>query len=600
MIILGLNLYSVSASACLVSDGKIVAAATEDIFNRKKSFCGFPAEAIRYCLNQAGAQIADLDFIAVSYRPDGNRKGRKAHRLADQPSLFSALKRQFEKSSWPPVEEHFRACFPKEKLKAEVVHVNHQLCHLSLSFHLSGFDTATVVNFDDMGDFASTSWGLGLGDQINFEGQIHYPHSIGLVYRTFMQYLGFDPWDEEDKLTLAAEDGLPRYVEQIGKLIDVKNDGSFSLNLDYFEFHKRRDRFEWSGSEPTSRQLYSSALEAMIGSARSLSQPLTARHRDIAYSVVIVIQEVIIKILRHLQNKHGNVNLALSGHLAHYHPFICKIRTNTPFENIYIPPLANDASSAIGAAQAIAVRVGEKRFIWPKSNQIGPGFSRAEILDAVDAYRERLTEAHCSIETDNSFKTVGQLVAIEISIGNMVAWYQGRMEFSSRSFGARSILYDPRRDDFDVVLTHKVRPVDAMNGFAVSILKEDVRNWFDIDSEQNERLLYARTFESKRYSIPAIKNMTGTAHVHIVDYDIDPIFHSFLKEFNKKSLYPFVIETPFRLNGITVNTPADAIESMLASQIDMLVLGDVMIRRNKKAPVKLQVDGRNDLDVYVR
>lgn len=600
MIILGLNVYHPSAAASLVRDGKIVAAVTEEGFKAKKSFSGFPQKAIEYCLAEASLRLSDVDYIAVNYRPGGNKVGLKAYRRADNPSFLTYLNRLFSQPSWPSIEEQFKTYFPKERLKAKIYYVNHQLAHLSLSFFLSGFDTATIVNFDDMGDFASTSWGLGLGEQINFEGQIHYPHSLGIFYRSFMQYLGFDPWGDEAKLLLVADGGLPRYVEQIQKLIEFKTDGTFALNLEYFEFQRRRDIFEWSETEPFSKPLYSHAMEELLGPARRVTQPITKCHRDIAQSAVIVMEDIVIKILLHLHKKHGNANLALSGHIAHNFLTISKLQHVTPFENIFVPPLANDAGSALGSAQAIAIKYGGQRFALPDTNHLGPVYSREDILDAIEANRSRLLDAHCSIETENSFKVIVKLAAIELSIGNMIGWFQGRMDFAPQSFGKRSILYTPRRDDFDSVLSHKMKPVDGLNAFGISILREEAKFWFDIKSEGNQQLQYARAFESKLPSIPSISNLTGMALVHFIDRENNAIFYSLLKEFNKKSMYPFLLDIPFKFKNIVVQTPVDAIEAMLSSQLDLLIIGDVMIRRNKKAPVRLQMDGSSDLDVFVR
>ena len=246
------------------------------------------------------------------------------------------------------------------------------------------------------------------------------------------------------------------------------------------------------------------------------------------------------------------------------------------------------------------MRFGGKRIQSQDVMNLGPGYSRGDILEAIKIFEGRLLDTGCSIETENSLKTLVQMSVIELAMGNAVGWFQGRSDFAPRSFGKRSVLYDPRRSDFEAVLSQKINHIDNLNLFGVSILADDAGNWFDVAKGGDRPQHYARAFESKLPLLPFVSNSNGMAVVHLVEKPRDGIFYMLLKKFNKKTMVPFLLDVPLKLNDVVVLSPVDAIETFLKTQLDVLVLGDVILRRNRKAPVRLPIEGSSDIDVFVR
>src|SRR5262245_15364694 len=343
MIILGLNAYHGDAAACLVVDGQLVAAAEEERFRRIKHWAGFPTEAIRYCLSEAGVRLADLNVVAINQNAGANVWRKVRYMTLHRPSLSLVLDRLKNKRKRASVEEELGRAFPGQMFRAEVRHVEHHLAHLASTFLTSPYKDATVVSVDGFGDFASAAWGVGHGHRIEVEGKVHFPHSLGILYQAVTQYLGFHSYGDEYKVMGLAPYGGPMHIDAMQRLVQLQNDGSFRLDLRYFRHHREKIDYQWENGEPTVGILYSDALVDLLGPSRRKDEDITQRHRDIAHSLQCMYEEAFFHLLKRLHQRHGLNTVALAGGCAMNSVANGKIYRQTPYRAVYIQSAAGDA-----------------------------------------------------------------------------------------------------------------------------------------------------------------------------------------------------------------------------------------------------------------
>ena len=585
MYILGINAYHGDSSAALVSDGKLLAAAEEERFRRIKHWAGLPTEAVRYCRESAGIALDDVDIIAINQDSKANLWKKIGFTLANRPNIKMVLDRVRKKRERESIETQLLEAFKGQKFSGRSVAVEHHYAHLSSAFHVSPFDEAVAVSVDGFGDFASGAWGVCRGTAINVEERVYFPHSLGIFYQALTQYLGFPNYGDEYKVMGLAPYGRPEKMDVMRKIVTLREDGSYRLNLDYFIHHREKTMFEWENGSPWIRNLFSEQLEALLGPARRKDQKLTQEHFDIARSVQAMYEEAFFHLLNTLHRRHGIDQLALSGGCAMNSVANGKVYRNTPYKKVYIQSAAGDAGGAIGAAFTAwhATEAGKKRGFSMDHSYWGPQFSNEQIQAVLDKYDTQLQDAQCSVENLNGGDGLFDRVAGEIADGKVIGWFQGRMEWGPRALGNRSIVCDPRRTDMKDILNLKIKRRESFRPFAPSILRECVAEWFEVDDVVPFMMKVFQIRDEKRMTIPAVTHVDGSGRLQTVSESTNSRYYQLIRAFEKLTGVPIVLNTSFNENEPVVCNPVEALDCFLRTKMDVLVLEDFLIMRNGQA-----------------
>jgi carbamoyltransferase len=592
MNILGITSYHESSSAAIVCDGKLVAACEEERFNRIKYWGGFPTRAIRFCLKEAGLQATDIDHIAIPRSPYAHL-GKKLLFALSMPSFaWKRTKDNTRFSEIPETLESALGCDPK-LLKAKVHHMEHHRAHLASAFFVSPFDDAAVFSIDSLGDFASCMWGNGKGSRLTQKGVISFPHSLGMYYSAFSQYLGFPKFGDEYKVMGLAAYGEPEYLDAIREIVryDEKNDGyDFRLNLKYFIHHTKNVPITnpATGKAIGRRKFYSDELERQFGPARQPEEPLTQRHRNLAASLQARLEEVYLGMLRTLAKDSGQRKVCLAGGVA----FNCvangKVLESTPFERVFVHPAAGDAGLAVGAAFYVWNQIlGQPRAFEMQHAYWGPGFSREEIRSALES-RGVNSDGHQVAELGDE-ELLSQ-TAKTIEEGKIVGWFQGRSEWGPRALGNRSIVADPRRPDMKEILNRRIKHREIFRPFAPSVLAEATGEWFERSHPSPFMSLAYPVRKDKRDLIPAPTHVDGTARIQTLTREANPRYWALIKAFEKRTGIPMVVNTSFNDNEPVVNRPEEAVDCFLRTEMDAVVLGNFLVKKSANT-LQLSLDG---------
>jgi len=578
MIILGLNAFHGDAAAALIRDGELIAAAEEERFRRVKHWAGFPSQAVRYCLAEAGVGLDAVDVVALNQDGRANLGAKLRYLLCARPSLSSVLERARNRRARDGVGEILRREFPDARRIPEIAHVEHHLAHLYSAFHVSPFREASVASIDGFGDFASAAWALGGDAPLDTEGRVSFPHSLGVFYQAITQYLGFPHYGDEYKVMGLAPYGAPNYLPQMRRLLRLRDDGAFALALPYFRHHKEKIAFRWDDA-PEFADLFTPALEELLGPRRAPGAPLEQHHRDIARSAQAMYEEAFFNLLNALQARHGQLNLALAGGCAMNSAANGKIRSMTPYRHVYVQPAAGDAGGAIGAAFAVwRGRGGARRFVMDHAYW-GPQFAGDEIERLLAAQSDRLAAAHCSVERIEDEASLCRRAAAIVAEGRVLGWFQGRMEWGPRALGNRSIIGDPRRADMKDILNAKIKRRESFRPFAPSVLAEAASEWFEEEDEAPFMALVAQIREDKRALIPAVTHVDGSGRLQTVEKSANPRFHALISAFRDITGVPMTLNTSFNENEPVVCRPQEALDCFLRTDMDALALGDALITR---------------------
>lgn len=581
MIILGLNAFHADSAACLVRDGTLVAAAEEERFRRVKHWAGFPSEAIRYCLREAGIGIDQVDHIAVNQNNRAHLARKIAYVLANRPDPRFIFERLRNRKARTGISEQLSASFGAVHLSAKVHAIEHHTAHLSSAFHVSPFDVATAVSVDGFGDFSSGAWGVGKGRDIEIEGQVFFPHSLGIFYQAITQYLGFWHYGDEYKVMGLAPYGEPAVIDAMRGIVLLQPDGSYRLDLDYFRHHRDAIGFQWREGVPTFGAIFSDRLERLLGPPRQADEPLTQTHKDIARSAQAMYEEAFFHLLSALHKRHRLPNIAIAGGCGMNSVANGKIRRRTPYENVYVQSAAGDAGGAIGAALTVWHRLAQRpeRFVMSHS-QWGPSFSRGEIKSVIDSNLARLEQGNCRIDEIASEPDLCTRTAAAIAEGKVIGWFQGRMEWGPRALGNRSILGDPRRADMKEILNSKIKRRESFRPFAPSILREQVSKWFEEDGDVPFMMQVFQIRQERRAGIPAVCHVDGSGRLQTVSADANPRYWNLIDAFFRQTGVPMVLNTSFNENEPVVCRPEEALDCFLRTRMDILVLGDFYISRS--------------------
>jgi carbamoyltransferase len=577
--ILGLNAFHGDSSACLIKDGAIVAAAEEERFRRIKHWAGFPSEAIRYCLAEAGISLADVAHLALNQDSKANLGKKLAYTLVKRPDLGLVLDRIRNKREREGVAEHLSRAFPEQAFVGKVYAVEHHMAHLSSAFHVSPFDEAVVVSVDGFGDFASAAWGMGRGTQIDIDDKVYFPHSLGIFYQALTQYIGFPHYGDEYKVMGLAPYGQPVYLPQMRRIVQLLDDGSFKLDLSFFRHAREKIEYEWEDGSPSVGTLYSSALEELLGPARDSNEPLEQRHKDIARSVQAMYEEAFFHLLNTLHRRHGSTAVCIAGGCGMNSVANGKVTLRTPFKEIYVQSAAGDAGGAIGAAYAIWHELGGARGPVMDHAYLGPEFHDAEIATLLAARATEIGDAGCLVERIGDEDDLCKRAARAVADGQVVGWFQGRMEWGPRALGNRSIVCDPRRADMKDILNLKIKRRESFRPFAPSILRESVADWFEIDGEVPFMMQVYQIREEQRARIPAVTHVDGSGRLQTVYRHTNRRYYRLIESFNALTGVPMVLNTSFNENEPVVCKPEEALDCFLRTKMDLLVLDHYLIVR---------------------
>jgi carbamoyltransferase len=591
MRILGLSCYYHDSAAALVEDGRLVAAAEEERFSRKKHDSGFPELAVRYCLESRGITIEDVDYVVFYEKPLVKFERILTTMLASFPRSFRAFPEAM--TTWLGdklwIESHLRERLGIEKQK--LLFVDHHVSHAASAFLPSRFDEAAILTVDGVGEWTTASFGMGRGNQVTLEREIRFPHSLGLLYSVFTAFLGFEVNEGEYKVMGMAPYGTPRYVDDVWKLVRLEGDGSFSLDMKYFAYHWSRDTgyarpFLDLFGAPRKPNLNffttSSGYPEYFGSKPSNYDALcrdNEHYADVAASVQKVTEEVLLGMVRALHRQTGSTKLCMAGGVALNSVANGRILRETPIEEIYIQPAAGDGGAAVGAAlYAAHVLLGAPRngFVMDHAYW-GQSFDDGAVREALDRRGLRY-------EAFDDEDTMLHRTAEGLADGQVVGWMQGRFEWGPRALGNRSILADPRRPEMKDVVNTKIKFREPYRPFAPSVLAGDCERFFDLPhaEEQDPARFMLLVVPVKNDAVPAVTHVDGSARVQTVFAETNPRYHSLIRAFGDATGVPVLMNTSFNLKGEPiVTTPDNALNTFFASEMDTLVLEHHVVRKSE-------------------
>jgi carbamoyltransferase len=610
MKILGISAFYHDSAASILIDGEILGAVQEERFSRKKHDSNFPVDSIRFCLHQARIKPEEIDYVVfyekpflkferlletyLAFAPRGFRGFATSipiwlkDKLFQRQLIISILREQIDKN----VDWDNKLLFSE-----------HHLSHAASAFFPSPFDRAAVLTIDAVGEWATTSLAIGEGHNLSVYKEIHFPHSVGLLYSSMTSYIGFKVNSGEYKVMGLAPYGSPKYVNIIkDNLIDIKDDGSFRLNLDYFNY--------CTGLTMTNQKFN----KLFGGKPRKQESVITQREMDLAASIQLVVEEVVMKLARSIRSTTGEKNLCLAGGVALNCVANGKLLKEKIFERIWIQPAAGDAGGALGAALAINyIMLKQNRIVNQESDSmkgsyLGPQFSMDEI-------KETLLKCGAIFETLSDEEAI-ETTARALANGKAIGWFSGRMEFGPRALGARSIIADPRNPTMQKTLNLKVKYRESFRPFAPSVLKEDVSNWFKLEVDSPYMLLVADVIEEKQYElnendknrfgidqlniarseIPAVTHIDYSARIQTVHEETNPRYYKLINRFKEITGCPVIVNTSFNVRGEPlVCTPEDAFRCFMGTELDVLIIENFYLskefqNKNLEKDYKLSYD----------
>ena len=601
MLILGISALYHDSAAALLRDGEIVAAAQEERFTRIKHDARFPTHAIRYCLDEANATVDDLDAIVFYEKPFLKFERLLETYLSTAPYGFRSFQaavpiwikeKLFQKRLLRQALENLGG----KDVESRLLFAEHHQSHAASAFYPSPFTNAVVVTMDGVGEWATTSVSVGEGNRLHAHKEIRFPHSLGLLYSAFTYYTGFRVNSGEYKVMGLAPYGEPKYAQRIlDHLIDIKDDGSFHLDQSYFDYA--------TGLAMTNRRFD----ELFDGPPRDPESLLTQRDMDLAASVQAVTEEAVLRLTTSAAEETGQRNLCLAGGVALNCVANGKLLKSGQFDGIWVQPAAGDAGGALGAALAVWHQHCQNPRQPPKGLDQMQGAFLGPVFDD-DVIEERLRAVGAKLERLPSVEATIDFAAEALANGDALGWFQGRMEFGPRALGARSILADPRSPTVQKTLNLKIKYRESFRPFAPSVLREEVADWFELDDDSPYMLMVADVASARRIdadnaealfgidklnvprsSIPAVTHVDHSARIQTVHADTNPRYHALLKAFKARTGCPVLVNTSFNVRGEPiVCTPEDAFRCLMGTDLDLLIAGNVAVRKTAQDPALRQ------------
>ncbi len=603
MNILGISAFYHDSAACLVRDGEIIAAAQEERFTRKKHDFNFPTNAVEYCLKEAGIDAEELDYVGFYDKPFIKFERILYSYLAYAPigikSFFKSI------PLWIKQKLFIRDIIKKELgYRGKVLFPEHHESHAASAFYPSPFSEAAILTVDAVGEWATTSYGIGKDNDINITSELRFPHSLGLLYSAFTYYTGFKVNSSEYKVMGLAPYGEPEYVDLIlRELVDLKEDGSFKLNMKYFNY--------CTGLTMTNNRFN----KLFGGPPRKPESKITQREMNLARSTQVVTEEIVLRMVNHIYKETGKKNLCLAGGVALNCVSNGRLLREGPFGNLWIQPAAGDAGGALGVALLIWYKyLGNNRKLYEvrvsqKTSYLGNCYTDKEIED----FLKKDEIPFEKLSTGEIPPRIAELIAGE----NVIGWFEGRMEFGPRSLGSRSIIGDPRSKEMQSVMNLKIKYRESFRPFAPTVLREHVSDYFDIDCESPYMLLVANIKDEKRVrmsdeeeklfgleklkvtrsDVPAITHVDYSARIQTVTKDDNPLFYGVIEEFYKKTGCPMIVNTSFNVRGEPiVCRPEEAFKCFMRTEMDYLIMGSYLLDKKKQKPVEVDTDSLKEFE----
>jgi len=580
--VLGISAYHADAAAALVVDGRLAAAVEEERFTRVKHWAGFPRESIASCLAIAGLAAADVDHFAIGRDPRANLWRKIRYALSRRPSFDLVSDRAKNARRVEGVADALAEALGLDpaRVAPRVCFVEHHPAHLASAFFASPFDEAAVCAVDGFGDFVSTSRAMGRGPALEDLGRVYFPHSLGLLYLAVTQHLGFTAYGDEYKVMGLAPFGAPEFARALGQVVRLEPDGGFALDLAYFRHGSGGARMTWDGGAPVIEPVFTRALEALLGPARRPDEPLTPRHEAIAASLQAVYEGALFHVLRALHARTRTPRLCLAGGCAMNSVANGKVRAETPFAEVYVQPAAGDDGTALGAALAVwHQRLGRPRSLVMDHGAWGPEFDARDVRRALDARCAELARAGADVVELGDDDALCRAAAERLDAGQVVGWFQGRMEWGARALGHRSILADPRRPAMRDVLNRKIKRREAFRPFAPSILEECVHDYFVGAARDPFMTQVYPVRPDKQAVIPAVVHVDGSGRLQTVGRSASPLFWQLLRAFEQRTGVPVLLNTSFNENEPIVRTPEEGLDCFLRTGMDALALGRIVVAR---------------------
>jgi len=604
-LILGISAFYHDSAACLVEDGEIVAAAQEERFTRKKHDSGFPMRAVEYCLRERGIGVADLDYVGFYDKPMLKFERILENYLGVAPkglrSFLTAM------PVWLKDKLFTRRMILKElpEFEGDVLFAEHHESHAASAFYPSPFQEAAVLTMDGVGEWATSSYAVGRGKHLDILGELHYPHSLGMLYSAFTYFTGFKVNSGEYKVMGLAPYGEPKYVQKmLDEVLELKEDGSFKLNMEYFNY--------LHGLTMTNGNME----KLLDGPARKAESQVTQREMDIAASVQKVTEEIVMRMAKHVHRETGMKNLCLAGGVALNCVGNGKLLREGPFDDIWIQPAAGDAGGALGVALAIwhkalgNERTAPARGDGMKGSYLGPRDADADI----EAYLQSVGAVYEKLSTEQMLDRTAELLAQE----KVVGWHQGRMEFGPRALGGRSILGDARSQKMQSIMNLKIKYRESFRPFAPSVLREHVSEYFEHDRDSPYMLIVAPVKEQHRIAmtpaqqalfgieklhvprstLPAITHVDYSARIQTVHEETNPLYYGLLRRFHARTGCPVIVNTSFNVRGEPiVCTPADSYLCFMRTEMDALAVGNFLLRKEHQPKLADDVDWRQQYEL---
>ena len=556
--VLGIACFYHDSAACLIKDGRVVAAVSEERFSRQKHDNGFPYNAINYCLKEAGIKMGDVDYAGFYEKPLVKFERILQTNIETYPLGFW----QFYKAvpSWINQKLKIPTIIRKLGCKKDVIFINHHLAHASSAFFVSPFEKAAILTLDGVGEWDTASYGTGIGNKINLSKEIRFPHSLGLLYSAVTAYLGFDVNNDEYKVMGLAPYGEPKYYEKFKDVINVKEDGSFRLNESYFAYHYKM-------------KMFSNKFVKEFGRPRKKDGQMDRRYMDIASSLQKITEEIIVKMARHLQRETGMQSLVLAGGVAMNSVANGKILRHTKFKRLFVQPASSDSGGALGVAFYIYNQVlNNRRNYVMEHAYLGPKFSTQEIKEFLDKNNITYEEMHY----DKLIRKTAKLISEE----KVVGWFQGRMEWGERALGNRSILANPCNAEMKDIVNKKVKHREEFRPFAPSVILEEAPKYFEMLEPVPFMLEVYDVKKGKEKVIPAVTHVDGSARLQTVTKESNPLYYALIKEFKRITGVPVVLNTSFNVKGEPiVCTPEDAYKCFMGTEIDYLAMDKFLIKK---------------------
>jgi len=580
MYIIGINSHHPDSSACIIKDGKLIAAVEEERFTRIKHWAGLPVLSIRHCLNEAKIKLSEVEYISVNRDPEANFFEKFKFILRQRPSYKLILDRLKFRKKYKDNKKMIMKEFEDQEFLGKMINVEHHICHLSSAFNISPFKKSCILSVDGMGDFASTVWGFANDEKISIDEKVYYPHSLGLFYESITQFLGFNNYGDEYKVMGLAPYGKPTCVNKLKNILLLNDNGSFKLNLEYYKFHKSHQEYQWSSDNVKNVYLFSNKINDLFGKPRNKNEDINQFHKDLAHSTQILYEKAFYGLLNKIYEKHKNDNICIAGGCGNNSVANGKITKYTPFKNVYIQPASGDAGGAIGAAYYTWNNIlKNKRNFVMKHSYWGNSYSNEHIKKEITKNIDKFEYEKCTIDFIDENKKQTEIVAKFISDGLVVGWFQGKMEWGPRALGNRSILADPRRSDMKNILNLKIKKRESFRPFAPSIMREHVSDWFEKDSEVPFMMKVFQIKENKRKIIPAVTHIDGSGRLQTVYEDTNYKFYQLINSFFKITNVPLILNTSFNENEPIICNPEQAINCFLRTKMDVLVMENYIIKR---------------------